>query len=201
MSVSRVVSSFILVLLVPLLSRSPASALNTNDSEPFEGIAGVYAEYFPVEGNTPAEVRKYLTEHGTPGADGGRYDAYTEWHIYWNWPVNGHVPDIQNVKVTSSIIVHLPEWQCDLPPSDPARRSWEKYMAALRKHEAGHAYQALYHKGQIELALKEAAESDPDLTAKQANRIAHRIIRKAQQTDEEYDRITVHGALQGAKWP
>ncbi len=195
MSVSRVVSSIVLVLLVPFLFLSSASGEN------FESIDGVYAVYFPVEGNTPEEVRNCLTQHGTQGSDGGVYDAYTEWHIYWKWPVRDNVPDIRNVRVTSSITVHLPEWRTGIPASDPARQSWERYMAALRKHEAGHVYQALHHKKQIETALREAALSNPKLTAKEANSLAHRIIRKARQTDEEYDRLTIHGALQGAKWP
>ncbi|NMC61747.1 MAG: DUF922 domain-containing Zn-dependent protease, partial [SAR324 cluster bacterium] len=39
----------------------------------------VEISYFPVYGETPSGVRKYLSENGFVGRDNVRYDAYTEW--------------------------------------------------------------------------------------------------------------------------
>jgi len=157
--------------------------------------------YFPVYGETPSEVRNYLTGNGFVGKDNVHYDAYTEWQIRWKWPLRNKKPDLKKAEVEISVNVHLPEWKTSLPPSDPVYQSWLKYLGAVKAHEYGHVRQALHHKEKLEREFSRIATSGKPFSSKEANKLAAAIIREAQATDELYDFLTKHGAYQGAKWP
>lgn len=163
--------------------------------------AEVEVHSFPVYGETPEDLRDYLRKNGPTGREGGHYDAYTEWEIRWKWPLQNGVPILEKVNVSSSISVYLPEWESNRPSSDPLRVSWEKYLKAVRLHEAGHVRQALWHKKQVERVLKSQASAEKALNPSQANKLAGNVIRQARFADQLYDFLTRHGASQGAQWP
>ena len=187
-------------VLIPLISAISGLRPGSHQTPEYMDTPGFSVEYFPVHGKTPEEVREYLLENGAVGMDGRRYHAYVEWHIFWKWPVRDNRPEIGQVEATSSIKLHLPRWE-EVQSGSPDQSSWEKYMKALEHHEKGHINQALYHRKKLEDALKAAAAENPSLSAREANRIARKIVGEARLADETYDLLTAHGLLQGARWP
>lgn len=169
-----------------------------------EGVSIQY-DYYSIFGGSAEELRKQMSQRGPQDlVTGTRFDGYTRWNLNWNIDTQllGGQCQIQDVTVDAKATVTMPKW--DIPADVPAAlaKKWNDYDKALREHELGHVKHAGQAKQEI---LQSFGLLPPAPSCSQTQSIADslggQIIQKYAQMDVEYDRLTGHGATQGAVFP
>lgn len=159
-------------------------------------IADASMIYYEITGSTANELRQEMNKLGPlDPADGLRYDARTDWYISWNWPGYGESEcDLSQTNINYDIKVTVPFWK---PTSDIDAllvERWNHYMNSLALHEQGHVDIIVNHY----LNVRDEIQSATCDTAEQAAQDASNELRSI---NEEYDKQTQHGNLQGAVFP
>ena len=133
-----------------------------------------------------------------------RFTGQADWQIEWRpclRPV-GATCRIDGVASTVKVTYTVPRWADRDLAADDLGRTWDNYAIHLLNHEKGH--------GQI--AFQVAKMMDRELTGlvsvsgceslkTMANAAVGRIMRRGESMQNEYDRRTGHGSLQGARFP
>lgn len=130
---------------------------------------------------------------------GETFIGHTAWNIKWNYWWNqtsaGNCK-INRVEVRINTLIRLPALH---DANSEQNRRFEKFLAALRQHELGHYENGKAAAQEIDqgiLALP--AMSNCKELESQANQLGHRILRKYNERDVQYDASTGHGKTQGA---
>jgi predicted secreted Zn-dependent protease len=159
--------------------------------------------WYDVEGDTEAQLRASLDARG-PESDGRRHDAYTTWHVMWNFPFAESADGCSTgpISTTVQVIITLPRWRGYADESDPLVKRWRDYLDALKRHESGHRNTAFQ-------AATDIAETLPSLPPRAtceaaeeaANAEAQGVLARYRTAEQSYDAETRHGATQGAIFP
>jgi predicted secreted Zn-dependent protease len=88
--------------------------------------------------------------------------------------------------------VELPRLIGSVPPA--IALSWNRYIANLRTHEAGHVTYALSRKADVLAAARTAR-------CERVRAAVQRVLDEIKEHDRLYDRQTSHGIKQGAVFP
>lgn len=157
---------------------------------------------YRVTGSTAAELRRSMLSAG-PEEEGGTWYGYTTWNIRWRYDYadGSGGCEIQDVDVAFRSRIRLPRWD---PPddADPALVSeWRSFVAALRDHEYGHRDIGARAARDVLRRLRSLRLDRCDGMEDRANAVAHRILDRYREREDEYDRETNHGERQGAVWP
>ena len=190
-------SWFLLGILLPALAPCAVHAQNTLLWS---------TNYYLISGTDTDGLRRSM--HGSkPWQD--RPDmagmvGLTTWHIGWRFHVSPTPSGCRCSSFTTrtAITNTLPRW---LPPTHAPpelKNAWARFATALGQHEAGHSRLALAAVAQMHQQVKALGEDlDCDALRKKINEVAQRTLDDFRKRDEEYDRITNHGATQGASLP
>jgi len=134
---------------------------------------------------------------------GGEYDGYVQWYVNWDYTYESTNQDcrVATVSMELSTEITLPYW--DAPPDAPPLlvEKWSTYMDALTEHENGHVEFGRKAEAAIQRTILETLpvpscgqlEDQIDLRATQT-------LERYLQLERDYDRITNHGATQGARF-
>lgn len=107
---------------------------------------------------------------------------------------------IGRAEVSAHVVVTLPDWRPQRPPSNAQRQQWEHWLAALHRHEARHAADAVTAAGQLRTALlaqlprPRCRDLDWDV-----QRQIDRALLKLQLKGERFDQATDHGRRDGVE--
>jgi predicted secreted Zn-dependent protease len=172
-------------------------------SLPPEIAVEVRSEDYALVGASADELRRELTRLG-PKVDGGRFHAYTGWHVTWSYPYQHRAGACATgpVTVTLRITATMPRW--DPPPEAPPDlvARWHRYRKALEHHENGHLEHGRGAARDVLLRLSHLdAEADCVAMNRVANAAAQRIVAEYRDKDRAFDLATRHGATQGATFP
>lgn len=179
----------VLALMSPL-----GGAFGQENDDPFAGIPNVSFKFYDVGGHDVGAIRASLNAHRpVDPSDGMHVDGKTQWHLSWRL-----LSDSQGCRSigapTFSATVDFPRLIDEGAVSPAIRARWDRYSAALRAHEAGHARYAYEHLGAVQSALV-------GKSCEEANAAGLAAIKVASEHDAVYDRETKHGATQGAVFP
>jgi predicted secreted Zn-dependent protease len=161
-------------------------------------------DYYDIEGQTVDELRDQMNIHGVGWTDGNTYDAFTDWHVKWNYTyrLTAGGCTIRSVDTTLNVEFRLPRWKNYADGPAALRKKWNVYMRLLRQHENGHKDIAIKAATEIE---KSIAELEPAATCEEladtANELGRRIFSKHADKEKEYDAQTNFGETQGAVFP
>lgn len=171
------------------------------DSYP-AGVNGrTTVEYYDVHGRTAAELRADMRRLGPKIADSS-FVGETRSPMKWTWKSEsggGSMCSVKEARVTITAQILLPRWT---PPADAEPElvtEWNRFVAALETHEAG-------HKDIAAKAAHDLAERFRDMSAMcsllstRANDISRGILDKAELQQRAYDAETRHGATQGTSF-
>lgn len=176
----------------------PSDANSLSQARPSDELSGnpeVHITYYDVSGKNADEIRSSINHspHRPPASEGRQMDALTTTNYEWSWWDNGNGRcDPSRAQATLKAEVILP--RLIGPVSRELSQQWNRYMANLRLHEAGHVEIA-----KTRFADVLAAVQSPDCAG--INNAIKRIIGEVQQAGAEYDRQTKHGITQGAVFP
>jgi predicted secreted Zn-dependent protease len=189
--------STICCLLVLLVAAAPRPAR----AEP---LITETIDYFDVTGATPQEVRASLDRLApTSTRDGKRYDALTYPGIAWRFTFRG-LPAcaITGTTVTAKIVIRFPRLAADAATPASLKQSFAKYTDKLMKHQQAHAQKAIQTARQIETGIGGLPPvHDCKGLEKSANHLGHNLVTTYNSWRRDYDDRTLHGRLQGVKFP
>ena len=171
------------------------ASIAAQSTDAFAGIPDVAIAHYDVEGADAAAIRRSINAHRLVDPnDGSRVDSLSNWHYGWHWSRRNTAAGCQvtGVTVDFTAVVRLPRLVGDVSPA--VRAQWDRYIAALERHEAGHVRYAYDHRGDVATAIGAA---NCDATAA-AGKAAIALIDVYEVT---YDRTTRHGQTQGATLP
>lgn len=166
------------------------------------GVSGhTSVVYYDVTGNTVEEIRADMRRLG-PKVQGGTYFAEARSPMRWNWRLDrtgSSYCSISEVTVSLSSEITLPRWT---PPenADPDLvDEWNRFLAALETHEAGHKDISAKAGRTISARLRGFSDLCSNINTR-ANELARSIVDRAVVEQREYDLATRHGLTQGASF-
>lgn len=154
--------------------------------------------FYDVHGRTIAELRADMHRLGPKIADSS-FVGETRSPMTWRWRienVRGSGCSIRDVRVTVNAQVTLPRWT---PPPDTepgVLAAWNRFLAALETHEAGHKDISAKAGSEIVSRVGDISALCADI-GNRANAVARRILDRASDDQRTYDATTRHGATQG----
>jgi predicted secreted Zn-dependent protease len=201
--------------LAPIPSPSNTQTLTTanpSPSPPFVQAANstlqpsvtVDYRYYSVSGSTPQALRSQLNRVSPVFQDGQRFDGKTYWYVRWfyYYANTGNSCRITQVKSSVEVELTLPQWQQPTNAPRSLVNQWQRYMTALQLHEDGHKDHGVAAAQEVLSVINNlpAYPSCPELETA-ANAAGKGVLQRYNQKDIEYDRVTQHGATQGAIFP
>jgi len=166
-----------------------ASPLSAAEPSPFQGIPRLKFEYYDVEGRTPAEIYASMRARAPRSGDGEGM-ARTAWSIKVGWRESrsGSRCLVASPQAILSITILLPRLVTrSVTPQGLA--FWRRSRQGLEIHEAGHARIAYDHRGDFEVAARDAG-------CDSISRLAQQTQARVAALQEAYDRETRHGMTQ-----
>lgn len=159
--------------------------------------------YYAVTGMTLVEIRQSMGQ-ARPWKERLNVDGYTSWNVNWKFSVAPSASGCRCASFTTqaTIGVTLPRWTAPPEAAEPVREAWGRYIAALGKHEWGHAQHARRAVTELHRRMKEVGEgSDCEGLKKRMNDLGQQVVAEFRAKDREYDERTQHGATEGAVLP
>jgi predicted secreted Zn-dependent protease len=158
-------------------------------------------EMYDVTGANSAELSNAMQKDGPKN-----FWAYTNWSISWSHTTeadgNG-VCKLKDAAISLNVKMTLPRWANAPEPSDARRRSWDEMIAALRKHEQGHANNGVRAANAVSSAILAApAQTSCEALDGVIDKTSKEIVKAYRKADKDYDRVTNHGddAIPDLKW-
>ncbi|HEU4670109.1 MAG TPA: DUF922 domain-containing protein [Dyella sp.] len=158
---------------------------------------------YDVHGATADAIADDMARSG-PLDHGHRVDGYTRWRIQtsYAWRFDPRECRLTRFDATLGIAMTLPQWVPTGHPSASLRRRWERFSAALRTHEDGHAAIGRDARQQIlDRARALGPESDCKALVQRVDDLVADVMKSHRQMDVDYDARTNHGETQGAVFP
>ena len=178
----------------PAANAAAAPVLSADEA--LAGIPNLERQYYEVRGNSLFEIRRALNRvRPRDPNDGLGVDALANWYIHWRWPggADGSC-DLSRAEIRFSASIRMPRLveTAETPPA--VRMRWQRYVAALERHEANHIRHAWQNRQTVLDALRRSSCAN-------AMRDAQAAIRRLARHDLDYDRTTRHGLTEGAHFP
>ena len=160
-------------------------------------IADKQIIYYDITGSTASELRTSMDmlRLKDPYHKDRPVDAYTDWHISWNWPGYGTDNcDLSAAVVDYRIQIILPRWEPPVSASPELITQWNTYIWSIVLHEKGHVDNIVNHYLDVKTAIQRA-------TCSSAEAKAQMVLDQLRRFDSNYDSQTRHGETQGAVFP
>ena len=162
-------------------------------------------QYHDIAGNTEAELLAALRRVSYADPSGDRFAAAnTRWRLRWNLSVQPGKGSCRLLSATAELDVemNLPRWNAPDGARPDLVKRWDRFAAAVRKHEDGHRDIAID-------AVREVADRLHNVTTgrdcaalrKSLGRIAEATVREYRKNEDSYDVTTMHGRAQGVAFP
>ncbi len=188
---ARAAITVVLALAVQAHAQEPVPAYAE-----FADLPGVSFVFYDVEGGDEAAVRASMNAKRPSDINDGRpVDALTRWRVRWTLRSGAQGCALAGPLQFSAVIT-LPRLASGSRSDAKLVARWDEYMAALRRHEAGHVRHAYEHLEDVRVALSRPGEDCARVTE-----AAKGVIAVLAAYDGQYDRETRHGFSQGARFP
>jgi predicted secreted Zn-dependent protease len=156
--------------------------------------------YYAVTGDTLREIHESI-DRARPWRAQHHHVAITDWSVRSRFAVAPFEGAFRCSGFTTltTIRITMPRW---VPPegvSDEVRAEWERYEGALFEHEVGHGQFALAAAAEMHRRAKGlGTEREAEALKQRVEAMVVQVLEEFNQREKEYDRLTGHGAGQGA---
>lgn len=164
-------------------------------------IVSIQYDAYPVTGENIQHIRETIAQNGPKDEQGATYAAHTAYNIAWHFTYNQKPESCSIAAVQSEITItyRMPVLAASSHMDNKTATQWKQYFTALSTHEEGHASFGLQAAEKIEQSILALSSSRTcSELEKRANDTAHAIVETYDEKNLDYDRITNHGATQGA---
>jgi predicted secreted Zn-dependent protease len=189
-------------------SRPPAHATTTTETKTAARderrvIVRTRLRPYDIAGSSGSALRAAMERLGPKDpVTGTPYAGFTRWRIRWSYDYEAAGScSITDVRVVARIQITLPRWRGVRRADASLAREWLRFVAALRRHENGHAAIARAAARRIagRLASLRVFRSCPRLE-RAADAAGARILDETRAAERAYDARTGHGDTQGARF-
>lgn len=154
---------------------------------------------YPVVGTTIAELVAAMRAYEVRDGSGAHVFGLTAWRADWTYAYSRPAwCRTSDPRVAVRVTVTLPDWDPPAGASATSRARWAAFRTALVLHERAHVanIERAAHEVMAMLRVIEA----PTCAALEVatDEAGERILARARAWDRAYDRLTGHGATQGA---
>ncbi|MDH4161987.1 MAG: DUF922 domain-containing Zn-dependent protease [Nitrospirota bacterium] len=161
-------------------------------------------EYYEITGTCENDLRRQMKQNGNIRVAGGKYDALTDWELKWDYGYNNGKGScsVDSFSVDVNIVYRYPKWITaeNAPPELVTK--WRAYLQSLMDHESLHSYQVVQAADELTHAV---SMLPPAATCEELDRAVRCLcdekVKQLQDDQERYDRVSGHGAAQGAVFP
>jgi predicted secreted Zn-dependent protease len=160
--------------------------------------------YYAIAGGSARELRDAMNEKRPVGKDRKPHDAITSWFVRWRYTTTASSAGcaIKSFDVFLDLSMTLPQWTNESAAAPQLVQHWRTYHSALLKHEEGHKAIGSGAAADIrDAGSKLSSEQGCGELAKAVEKMTGEILERYRQREREYDRDTVHGRTQGARFP
>ena len=158
--------------------------------------------YYEVEGDSFSALKQSIAARGPVDQFGVRRDAYTSWHIRWEWPrASNGAPILKDTIAYADVEVIVPSLSEEAELSSSERAEWDRYLAAVLSHEDRHVKLALNMRAKIQKKIRDLVRSTRAVSASRANAIGYRLLEELRKEDQRFDVDTDHGRREGVYLP
>jgi predicted secreted Zn-dependent protease len=166
--------------------------------------ANVERAFYDVNGGSVGELLASLKQQAPAATQTDSNFARTTWSLTWDgeWaPATGDsLCAVTTSKVRLESRMALPRWRPSPGTSGGLSTDWSRFVRNLVGHENGHLATAVTAAREVEQGLGHL-RGPCDAMQERAKAAMDSIVATFRLVDEEYDRRTGFGALQGAVWP
>lgn len=158
---------------------------------------------YDIAGSSGVELRAAMERLGPKDpVNGTPYAGYTKWTISWFYGYErANACALADVRVVARIRITLPRWSGARRADPTLAAEWSRFIAALRRHENGHA--RIARKAARRVARRLGALGPSRSCARlerKADAAAGQILREVRAAEIAYDKLTGHGDTQGARF-
>jgi predicted secreted Zn-dependent protease len=155
------------------------------------------SHYYEIAGETAEQLRAAMDRTGPFDDAGTRHDAHTRWYVGWNLRCQP-----TRLVVTLKVTTTLPRWTDQFKAPRALSEQWNRYLDALRVHEAVHQDMARRTADRTSALRKQLAPRPTcDQLVAAMSAMAKGLTDEGQRADVQYDKETDHGRTQGASFP
>ena len=162
-------------------------------------------QYHDITGNTEAELLAALRRVSYADPSGDRFAAAnTRWRLRWNLSVQPSKNGCRLLAATAELDVemNLPRWNAPEDARPDLVKRWDRFAAAVRKHEDGHRDIAIDAVHDVADRLQNVTTGrDCASLRKSLGRVAESTVREYREKEDSYDVTTMHGRAQGVAFP
>jgi predicted secreted Zn-dependent protease len=166
--------------------------------------ANVEREYYDVIGASVGELLASLKETAGAATQTDSNFARTTWTVTWTgqWapPQGDTLCAVTSSSVQLESRMALPRWRPAPGASAGLAADWAGFVRKLAGHENGHLVTAVAAAREVDEQLKRL-RGDCGTMESAARATIDSVVASFRVADEDYDRRTAYGALQGAVWP
>jgi predicted secreted Zn-dependent protease len=166
--------------------------------------ANVQRAYYDVMGASAGELLASLKERGGAATQTDSNFARTTWTVIWTGQWAPAHDDTLCAVTASSVQLEsrmaLPRWRPSPGASAGLATDWSGFLRNLTGHENGHLVTAVAAAREVDAELK-GLRGDCGTMETAARAKIDSVVATFRVADEDYDRRTGYGALQGAVWP
>jgi predicted secreted Zn-dependent protease len=156
-------------------------------------------EYYTVNAAPNRTLLSDINEASPIHEYGHTFHGHTHWNVSWHFwwhETPGGACRITEVKTEATAKIQLPRL---VNANTQQQAQFDKYIAALRVHELGHADNGKQAANEIDRGIMALPEMPSCTTlSTTANALGRRILREHNDQDLQYDAATGHGKTQGA---
>lgn len=190
--------------LIALVTACAGSSGAANAAESLEVVRRSPAAYrtYAVTGRTVHEIARSLEENAPPW-DGRRPAGLTTWDVRWTarWASSGAMCRVTELDVQLRVEVLIPHWERPPGTGGELARDWERFLAALSRHEAGHVDIASEAAREMRRVLTNVTAPTCGSMDARMRLESDRVLRDYGDRQADYDERTRRGATQGLAWP
>ena len=154
-------------------------------------------QYYDVSAASLNELRREMAMRG-PRVEGRSFQAAAQTNFRWTYQYarRGAGCELRRVRVQLQTTVTFPRWNPTVEPDSSLVEWWHQLNAGLMEHERGHALISVETARTIVKDLEGMSGLGCDAVRTRANLEGQRLLKRSQESQEEYDRTTRHGATQ-----
>jgi predicted secreted Zn-dependent protease len=153
--------------------------------------------YYDVSAASLNELRRGMSALG-PRVQGRSFQAAAQTNFRWTYQYHrrGLNCELRRVRVQLRSTITFPRWNPTAEPDSSLLEWWQQFNAGLMEHERGHVMISVETAKDIIRELEGLSAVGCETVAARANVEGQRLLMRNQQSQEEYDRTTRHGATQ-----
>ena len=157
-------------------------------------------KHYKIYPESKQDFQTELFNRSSINKEGRTFFGHTNWRVEWRfrWTRKNGKCRINQVTTSLDVTYTMPQIPEQHEVDTGLRASFESYYQLLLAHEQEHMKSGLYAAREIEDTLLNLGSFDHcDRLNDEANASGHRLIKKYNRRDIEYDRRTNHGRTEG----